>query len=371
MRIQGYLFFPLWSTVALASAQVGIRHDALTCMSTNEFPVVEAELPPAEFRAVREAQVYFKANGSDAWYFVDMEPGEGSQLRAMLPRPLAETNRVDYYVFVLSGTFESWQTEEYSVYVTESDCGGVRAATGAPASLTLRATVANQTPVPPGFQPTGISGLVTTSGNTVAVGSAAAAGGGASGGVSGMTIGLVAAGGAAAAAGAVVATGGSGENDGGANTSPSASSPVLEGNGTSTSSSPPPSSTPAPAPSPAPSPEPSLPDVAGTWILNDRLTESCDPALVGRTSTTGMVIRQNGSALTASREGPNFTENLTGTIDATGNLSMRGPFSDEGETGESQWDATTTSGEEMTGRYSRFYPAHDCTLRWTFTGQKQ
>jgi hypothetical protein len=116
---------------------------------------------------------------------------------------------------------------------------------------------------------------------------------------------------------------------------------------------------------------PSAPDIAGTWILNDRLTESCQPSLVGRTSTTGMTIQQNGTALTASRVGPNFREDLTGSIDAAGSLSMGGPFVDEGETGQSQWDATTSSGSEMSGRYSRFYPAHDCTLHWTFTGSKQ
>lgn len=84
-----------------------------------------------------------------------------------------------------------------------------------------------------------------------------------------------------------------------------------------------------------------------------------------------MVIEQNGTALTASRNGPNFTENLTGTIDNAGNIALRGPFTDEGEPGESQWEATTTSGDEMTGRYSRFYSEHGCTIQFTFTGSKQ
>lgn len=129
-------------------------------------------------------------------------------------------------------------------------------------------------------------------------------------------------------------------------------------------------STTTPTPSPDPSPTTSMFDVAGTWTLEDRLTESCDPSLVGRTSRTGMDIQQNSAALTASRVGPNFREDLTGTIEAAGQLSMRGPFVDEAENGESQWDATTTTGSELTGSYSRFYPAHDCTLRWTFTGTK-
>ena len=213
MRIVAFLFLPLWSA-AFAPAQVEITHDTLACMSTSEFPVVEAELEPAELRALRKAQVYFKASRTDAWYFVEMEPGEGSQLRALLPRPLAETDRVDYYLFFLSDTFEPSHTEQYSVHVSESGCGAAGGAATTPGALMLRATVANQPPIPPGFQPAGISGLVTTAGNTVAVGSAAAGGGATSGGISGMTIGLVAGGGAAAAAGVAVSSGSDRERDG-------------------------------------------------------------------------------------------------------------------------------------------------------------
>lgn len=369
MRIIGFLLLPLWSIATLASAQVGITHDALTCMSTNEFPMVEAELDPAELGGVRKAHVYFKANRTDAWYFVEMEPGEGSELRAILPRPLAETNRVDYYVFVLSGTFEPWQTEEYSVQVSESGCEGGRAsAASGPTSLILRATVANQAPVPPGFQALGISGLVTTSGNTVTVGSIAAGGGATSGGVSGITIGAVAAGGAAAAVGVAVASGGDSGNDSGATTSlPDTGSSSGGGVTTTTTTT---SPSPSPTPSPTPAPMPTARDVSGLWILDDRLIESCEPSLLGRTSRTGMTIQQNGTTLTASRQGPNFTENLSGTIDAAGKLSMRGPFTDEGEPGESNWEASTTSDSQMTGQYTRFYPAHNCTLRWTFSGSK-
>lgn len=84
-----------------------------------------------------------------------------------------------------------------------------------------------------------------------------------------------------------------------------------------------------------------------------------------------MVIQQDGTALSATRNGPNFTEDLTGTIDSAGNISLRGPFVDEGETGESNWEATTTSGSEMSGRYTRFYSERDCTIRWRFTGSKK
>lgn len=369
MRIVRFLFLPLLSA-AFASAQMesgvslSFAHDALTCMSTSEFPLVEAEFEPEELSTLRKAQVYFKASRTEAWYFVDMEPGEGSKLRAMLPKPLPETDRVDYYLFFLSNTFEPAQTEQLAAVVSESGCGRAPETASSVASLTIRATVANQPPVPPGFSPQGISSLVTASGNTVAVG-AAAMGGGASGGLSGAAIGAIAGGGAAAAAGVAVASGDDG--DGGMDDITSSPDVGSSPEGGVTSSSP----SPSPPPSPEPAPAPSVPDVSGTWLLNDRITMSCEPALVGRTSKTAMVIQQNGTALTASRNGPNYNENLTGTIDMAGNLSLRGPFADEGETGDAHWEATTTSGSEMTGRYWRFYPEHDCTIRWTFTGSKQ
>ena len=375
MRIVRFLFL-LLSSAAFASAQVEngtpplFTHDALSCMSTDDFPVVEAAFEPAELRALRKAQVYFKAGQTDAWYFVEMEPGEESRLHATLPKPLAETARVDYYLFFLSVTFEPAHSEEFSVHVSETGCGTIRrAVTSSPMALTLRATVLNQAPIPPGFSPQGISSLVTTAGNTVSVGSAAVGGGGAaSGGISGVTVGAVAGGGAAAAAAVVVSKGSDGAGDSDSTTtSPDAGQE--SGSGAAPTSSAP-SPDPEPTPTPPPPPAPSLPDVSGRWTMNSRIIGSCRPEMVGETSTTPMEFQQNGTALTASSNGPNFTENLAGTIDMAGNIAMRGSFSDESDTGESRIEATTTTGSDMSGRYVRIYPAYDCTIRWTFTGSK-
>ena len=373
MRIVRFLFLPLLSA-AFASAQVenGIpplfTHAALNCMNTEDFPVVEAVFEPGELGALRKAHVYFKAGQTEEWYFVEMEPGGESRLQATLPRPLPETDRVDYYLFFLSGTFAMSQSEEFSVSVSETGCGTIRrAATTSPVSLTLRATVANQTPVPAGFSPQGISGLVTTAGNTVTVGSAVG-GGAASGGVSGVTVGVVAGGGAAAAAAVVVTKGSDGESD--SNTTLADVGQEPGGGVAPTSSSPSPELEPTPSPTPPPPPAPSLPDVAGTWTMNYRIIGSCDPSLVGRTSTTPMEFQQVGTAVTGTRNGPNFTENLAGTIDMAGNITMRGPFSDESDTGGSRIEATTTTGSDMSGRYVRIYPEFNCTIRWTLSGSK-
>ena len=359
MRIARFLFVPLFAASA-APAQVetgaspSFDHHKLTCMSTDEFPVVEAVFDPAEARSLRKAQVYFKATRTDAWYFVEMEREEETQLRAILPKPLAETNRVQYYLFFLSGSFGTSQSEEYSVQVSETACGAIPETTSS-VSLTLRATVANQPPVPPGFQSQGITGLVTTAGNTVAVGAP-------SGGLSGVAVGVLA--GAAAAAAVAVAGGQSG--DGNAGSSEAGQPP---GGGVAPTSS----TTPSPPPtgSPAPSPTPSVPDVSGTWQITDRIVESCIPSHVGQTSNTTMVIQQNGSLLTASLSGPDFSGNLTGTIDSAGNLSMAGQFVDGGDAGEVRVEASTTSGTDITGHYTQFYPRYGCTVRGTFSGSKR
>ena len=81
-------------------------------------------------------------------------------------------------------------------------------------------------------------------------------------------------------------------------------------------------------------------------------------------------MRQSGTSVSATRDGPNFTENLSGTIDTAGNISLRGSFTDEDETGEARIEATTTTGSDISGRYIRFYPEHNCTIRWTMNGEK-
>ena len=316
--------------------------------------VAEAAVDAAELGTLRKAQVYFKASRTGDWYFVEMEPREGSRLSAILPKPLAETDRVDYYVFFLTGSFGTWQSEEFSVRVSETGCEAFPGpATTAPASLTLRATVLNQSPIPPGFQAHGISGLVA--GNTVSLGSAAAGGGAASRGLSGMTVGLV--GGVAAVAGvaAVVTNASNSDTD---NASPDAGQEPAGGI-TSTSSSPSPS--PSPAPNPAPSPAPSVLDVSGTWLTTDRIIESCSPSLVGRISDTGSVIQQDGTRLNLSRSHEGYSENHIGTIDTAGNILLSGQFVDDGDSGTVRIEATTTTGSDMRGTRTHFYPAqlHD------------
>jgi hypothetical protein len=354
----------LW-TAAAWSAQVEMGappifdHDEVTCMSTLDFPVVEAVVDPVESRVLRKAQVYFKAGNTDAWYFVDMEPAEGTRLRALLPIPLPETDRVDYYVFVLTGSFGTSQTEEISARVSATGCDRSREPVVGSPALTLRATVPNQPPIPPGFQPQGIAGLVTTAGDMVAAG--AGAGGG---GLSGATVGAIIGGGAAAAVGTAVAVGGS--SDGG--TAPSASGneePVGSSTPSPTSSPPP-----APAPAPTPAPPPSVADVSGTWYMRKLIQETCYPPDLGRTSERLMAFQQNGTTLTATFVQTTNVGNFNGAIDPSGRLTLDGRIIDnEGATSDFHMEGST-NGSDMSGTYRQVYVGGDCVVSGTFSGTK-
>ena len=84
-----------------------------------------------------------------------------------------------------------------------------------------------------------------------------------------------------------------------------------------------------------------------------------------------MVIQQNGSVLTVSISGTDFTANLNGTIDTVGNLSMAGQFVDEGDTGDVGAEASTSSDSSMTGTYRQTYTMFECTVRGKFQGSKR
>lgn len=153
-------------TAVRSGSTPSFEHQGLSCMSPSTFSVVEAELDAAALSDVRLAHVYFKSSQGRHWYYVDMERVEGaSSLRATLPKPLAATERVEYYLFFITSYLESSQSSEYSVEVSDGACGE---AASPPSSLTLRATMANQPPVPKGFSPEGISALVTPAGQTIA-----------------------------------------------------------------------------------------------------------------------------------------------------------------------------------------------------------
>ena len=82
------------------------------------------------------------------------------------------------------------------------------------------------------------------------------------------------------------------------------------------------------------------------------------------------MIQQDGTRLVLSRSHEAYSETLTGTIDTAGNILLSGQFVDEGESGTVRIEATTTTGSDIMGTRTHFYPAHNCTIRATFSGSK-
>jgi hypothetical protein len=205
-----------------------IAHDPLVCVLPGENPEVAAGVTsPAE---VKRSRVYFKAHQHPDWYYIDMTALEIPEYLALLPQPLPETQKVDYYVHALDTMLLTTQTEQYEPMVSRDRACKRRPAMAKPGmegEIVIGGTIEGQPPIPPGFSPKGIVAFVTVAGAMItgaalasggtAAGGGSAAGGaagagasaGAGGGISALTIGLIAAG---AGAGAVALAAGGGDD---------------------------------------------------------------------------------------------------------------------------------------------------------------
>lgn len=199
-----------------AKQQPSIDHRAVHCMVADRFPVIEAHVTPAEH--LGRTRLLFRAAGTPAWYFVEMRPERGSFV-GTLPKPLATTTAIEYYIEAVDRELTETRTADYTAQVV-ADRGGcpaklLTAAFLTSAKLAIGALTSGASAVPLGFSGVGIIGGSVAG---AAAGGAAAGGGG--GGLStGALIGIV--GGAGAlAAGAIVATGGGDTWTGEGNLSP-------------------------------------------------------------------------------------------------------------------------------------------------------
>jgi hypothetical protein len=160
-----------------------VAHTPPPCMSTEEYPLLEAKASSMDVARARRLTVRFKAEDDPGWYEVEVPSAVGLTYHAALPKPLQEAVRVHYYL--VSGRPEL-RTPEYVVNVLMGGCPGARAA---PAELTegirVRRTADAQREFPLGFSPEGIR----------------------TGGMSGTTIGIVAGAGAGAGLAALAVSG--------------------------------------------------------------------------------------------------------------------------------------------------------------------
>ena len=195
------------------SPRLSIAHDPLKCLSTEARPLVDARVLPAA--EMEQGFVYFRAAGTEDFYYVLMKPRAQADYMGELPRPMPGIRGIDYYVQALDRESLSKKTPEYAPPVTDRNvCNDERTVTAvvtvtAPREgLTVGLTRAGQNPVPAGFNKDDIARVILVTGTVVSLASALSSGTGAAAGAtavgsSGLSTGAIIGIGAGIAAGGV------------------------------------------------------------------------------------------------------------------------------------------------------------------------
>ncbi len=123
MRTVTFLLVAGWAVTgtgrAAPASPLAVRHEPVRCMLAERYPQIDACIEPAQRLA--RARVYFRAEPSSSWRFVEMRP-VGSCFRATLPEPQRTARRVHYYLVatdVLAG--DSALPEVVATVVTDDN----------------------------------------------------------------------------------------------------------------------------------------------------------------------------------------------------------------------------------------------------------
>jgi hypothetical protein len=155
-----------------------IQHDAIRCFIEGEFPMVPAQIEPAD--KVARGRVFFRAVQSDAFYYVEMTPSEAGFV-GKLPKPKLEASPITYYVEGMSTEFGEARTPEIEALVVrdKEECEGRVAAIGPPGDVTVFSAATGAAVKPIGFAAGGLlaagGALLLLAGGAAALGIAAAA----------------------------------------------------------------------------------------------------------------------------------------------------------------------------------------------------
>lgn len=195
------------------SKRLSIAHDPLKCLSTQARARVDARVLPS--KEMEQSFVYFRASGTEDYYYLVMTPRAPEDVVAELPRPLPGITGIDYFVQALDRESHPKKTPDYAPPVTEQTvCRDERAA--APVigpslpreGLTIGLTRAGQSPVPAGFNKDDIAKVILVTGAVVALSVALTSGtGAAAAGAGAKVAGAVAAKSAGLSTGAIVGIG--------------------------------------------------------------------------------------------------------------------------------------------------------------------
>jgi len=99
---------------------MGIEHDAVDCIVAGKFPRMNACFQPAS--ALATARVYFRVEGTEDWYYVEMGP-EAPCYSGYLPKPGKQLvdKKIEYYVQATGKQYAEGQTQIYDPIVVSSE----------------------------------------------------------------------------------------------------------------------------------------------------------------------------------------------------------------------------------------------------------
>ena len=97
-------------------AGAAINFEPVTCFVAGEFPLLDANIVPAE--SVARGRVYFRAAQGASFYYVEMTQETGTFF-GKLPRPRIEASPITYYLQATTTEFEESQTPEIEAVVVE------------------------------------------------------------------------------------------------------------------------------------------------------------------------------------------------------------------------------------------------------------
>ena len=195
---------------AASGAAPSIEHKSVGCVIAEKFPRLEARLTPMD--AVARVRVFFRAEGSAAWYSVSMTP-QGDTFAAHLPKPKKSLPGFTYYIEAADTGMTTSRTPERSTKVVDGEgaCEANLMGLASTVATVLLEVPAGAAAVPAGFSSTGIVAAAAGAQTAGAAGAASAASGGGLGTAAVVGGAVVVAGGLGAA---VVAGGLGGDEDG-------------------------------------------------------------------------------------------------------------------------------------------------------------
>ena len=166
---------------AVSADGVAIDHSPVGCVVAGKHPRILACFSPQSQLA--RARVYFRADGSPYWYFVQMAPGAPCFV-GTLPKPKPSIKKLIYYVQALDRTFAETRTADNAPDVVSSaiECRNVPVAAYADKAAVSVSAAAGSPAVPVGFVAGGVGRTVIAviGGGAAVAGGVLAGGGGAS-----------------------------------------------------------------------------------------------------------------------------------------------------------------------------------------------